>query len=650
MTSELEPVGELTKQRRKVDETLARFSAAHEEAAELEQRRKERWTPWSKQDKSANKDESEADGGCAGLTRYTPSAASQLPGAAAEQPTSLHKPARQLDLPTQLAEPVSPEPATSDADETALASEPAEDEPTGEAPAEDAEDAEQLTRLQEKKARKRLRSAKATRITTMVAAILVFLATGTAWGVKAWVNGQFNWVAALDEDSDAIRNAAGQTGDENFLLVGSDTRAGAAQEENVGDEDSIGGARSDTVMIAHVPANRERVVVVSFPRDLEVQRPDCEQWDSKSGEYGDQAVPRADAVKLNTAYAVGGPRCVTKLVQEISGLKINHFVGVDFNGFKGMVDAMGGVEICSEEPVEDEVLGTVLPNAGVTRINGDTALNFVRARHVENDPTSDYGRINRQQLFLSALLRQAMSSQVLLDPGKLTGFVEAFSRATYGENIDVDQLLTLGQSLQGLEAGRVTFVTVPTIGEANDAGNEVLRDDDTHALFDAIIDNTPLPGEQQQQPDASAAPESVQGATNPQSVAEPRAQQPQDDARKIDPKTLRVEVLNGGNPTEGLASRTADALAEQGFQITGTANADGDVDRTLIRHAPDQLAAAHRLASSVPGAHLVEDPSLGKELVLVLGPEFSGQVADPNASEELPEDLSTVNATESGCG
>jgi anionic cell wall polymer biosynthesis LytR-Cps2A-Psr (LCP) family protein len=152
------------------------------------------------------------------------------------------------------------------------------------------------------------------------------------------------------------------------------------------------------------------------------------------------------------------------------------------------------VEVCTQTPIIDSMLGTVLPTAGNQTLNGEQALNYVRARHVEGDPTSDYGRMQRQQLFLSALLRKTMSSQVLLNPGKLSNFVKAVSANTFGENIGADRLMDLGQQLQGLEANRVTFVTVPTTGYANEQGMEVLRDSDTKALFQAIIDGAPVTG------------------------------------------------------------------------------------------------------------------------------------------------------------
>ncbi|MFF5985530.1 LCP family protein [Prauserella flavalba] len=464
MTDQLEPVDETTKYKRKIDDSLARFSAAHDELEAEERERRER------RDKLVARFEQ---------TR-----------------TKLH---RVVTVATSVVGQRGSAPVQ---------------EPEAEAD-EDASKAAPQTRLQEKKERRNHRTLLAARITAITLAVLVFIATGIAWGAKTWFNSQFNEIAALDENSADIQNAQGQLGDENFLIVGSDTREGAEAEENVGDASGIPGARSDTVMLAHIPKDRKRAVVISFPRDLEISRPDCERWDSASGEYG-EVVEAADGVKLNSAFTVGGPRCVTKVIQQISGMAINHFVGIDFHGFKGMVDAVGGVTVHVDEPMEDQELGLIIAETGDVVLKGDQALNFVRARKVYGDPTfSDYGRMQRQQEFMASLLRATLSRDVLLDVGKLTGFVNAFAASTFGENIGVDQLLTLAQSMQGLSAGAVEFMTVPTVGEANDAGNEVLREADTEALFRALIDNTPLPGEEPEKPGPGAGDQQAADGTEP---------------------------------------------------------------------------------------------------------------------------------------
>jgi hypothetical protein len=339
--------------------------------------------------------------------------------------------------------------------------------------------------------------------------------------------------------------------------------------------------------------------------------------------------------------------CVTKLIQNLSGLAINHFVGIDFHGFKDMVDAVQGVNVCVEHPMKDDVLGVVIPEAGKdVKLTGDQALNFVRARHVEGDVTSDYGRIIRQQRFLSSLLRKAMSTEVLLSPGKLTKFVDAFSKATFGDNIGIDQLFTLGQSMQGVEAGRVTFITVPTVGIENTRHNEDLRSDDANALFAAIRQDVPLPGEAPKQDDASQK-------NKTQVQAGLKQDQPQDQKPgPVDPKTVKIQVLNGGNEQGGIAGDTADELADLGFQVL-QANPGPPVDKTVIKYSKSRLAQAQTLQAAVPGATLVEDPSVAGAILLIIGPEFDGKVVSPNGDgsppAEVPDNLSTVNAGDVSC-
>lgn len=442
MTDEMEPIDDSTLVRRKIDNTLARFSAAHDELEAEEAKRKQR------------------------LEKLT------------ARPAQLFEQTR-----TRLQRVVLPARAGVSGDHaevTQLVTSP--------------EEAARLTRLQEKKQRHNERTALIGRISLIVLAVLIFLGTGAAWGTKTWFNSQFTQIAALDENSADILNGPAQLGDENFLIAGSDTRAGATSAENVGNANDVEGARSDTVMIAHIPADRKRAVVISFPRDLEISRPACERFDVASNDYTSEVVPAATKVKLNTAYAIGGPRCLTKWVQQLTGMRMNHFVGIDFGGFKDMVDAVQGVTVRVDAPIKDTVLGMVISQTGDVTISGDQALSYVRARHVVGDPTSDYGRIKRQQEFISALMTKVMSHGVLTNPTQLSDFVTAFAKATFGDNIGVDQMLTLAQSMNGLDPAKVAFMTVPTTGESNSRGNEVLLESKSKAVFQALIDNTALPG------------------------------------------------------------------------------------------------------------------------------------------------------------
>ncbi len=470
-------------------------------------------------------------------------------------------------------------------------------------------------------------------------ALLVFLATAAGWATTQWLDGQLRDVLALDPHSVAITDAEAQHGDENVLLVGSDSRVGAQEEDNVGGIAGVEGARSDTVMVAHLPADRSRVVIVSFPRDLQIQRPPCAVWDPVSGSYPGQIDAGASVAKLNTAYQIGGPLCVTKVVQYLSGLAMTRYVGVDFNGFKSMVDAVGGVRICVERPLQDGRLGTIIPRRGYTTISGATALNYVRARHIVGDPTSDYGRIARQQRFLSALLRQVLSPGVLLNPAKLGALITAVAANTVGENIDSSTLLTLAQSMRGLDPADVTFVTVPTTGWANEHGNEELRAPDTAALFRAIIDGAALPGEPPPSPLAPETPKTGKARNAPE---------------------VRVRVLNGSR-VAGAATRASESLQADGFGVLGVGNATQLVDTTVIRYPPDQEAQAHTLLATIPQAVLqVDRGGTTGNVVLVVGPDFHRDVhkADfagppavpplvPPAAVSAP--LATVNGADTAC-
>ncbi|WP_406642869.1 LCP family protein [Amycolatopsis sp. WGS_07] len=445
MTDEMEAIDEATQYRRKIDHSLARFSAAHDDAAAEEAKRRERRERLTTRSMA--------------LFEQTRTALQRV---------------------------------------VLLDKEDEEEEKPAEKP--------EQTRLQEKKQRHTARNIRIGRIALIVVVVLIFVGTGVAWGAVTWFDAKFAQVSALDENSADIQNAEGQANDENFLMVGSDSRDGASAEENVGDASNIPGARSDTVMVAHVPADRKRVVVVSFPRDLEIDRPDCNRWDPAKSATTDEVVPAQKIAKLNTAYAVGGPQCMTKVIQKVTGLRINHFVGIDFNGFKEMVDAVHGVTVHNEKPIDDTTLGKVLAETGDVTISGDQALSYVRARHVKGDPTSDYGRIKRQQAFIGALLKKVMSSDVVLDPGKLSGFITAFAHATFGDNLGVQQMMTLAQSMRGLDPANINFLTIPTVGLPNKRGNEVLLQEKTKSLFDALRDNTPLPGNQPAGTAASAPP------------------------------------------------------------------------------------------------------------------------------------------------
>jgi LCP family protein required for cell wall assembly len=525
-------------------------------------------------------------------------------------------------------------------------------------------------------------------------AVAALAVTGAAWQWQSAKNKLLNTIAALDPNSSDIRDPNAQTGDENFLIIGVDSRIGANGEVGAGDTSVIEGARADTIMLVNIPANRKRVVAVSFPRDLAITPMNCQAWDPATGKYGpvyDQNTgewsdnERPTTTKLNSAYALGGPKCLVKVIQKMSGLAINRFMAVDFAGFEKMVDALGGVEVCSTTPLEDAELGTVLATAGRQKLDGHTALNYVRARSIATEDNGDYGRIKRQQLFLSSLLRSIISSETLFDLDRLDEVVNTFIDDSYVDNVQTRDLVRLGQSLQGINAGRITFVTVPTTGIADWEGNEVPRTEDVRALFDAIIDDEPLPGENDLNETlspltATSTTETTSGtsestsedySTSPTTSTETTETTATTTATEevkavaADPRDVTVQVANATDRS-GLAE-----MATQEFDLYGFDVLDPDyysdwsyVYQTTVYYSLGNEQAAATVAATLPGAQIERITGLGEVVQVVLGTDFSA-VKYPQASgtpltatvtftggstpTQLPSDLTVTNGADVRC-
>ncbi|MBY0287770.1 MAG: LCP family protein [Mycobacteriaceae bacterium] len=507
------------------------------------------------------------------------------------------------------------------------------------------------------------------RVVTALIAVLALALTGGAWQWQSAKNNMLNRISALDPDSRDILDPNAQFGDENFLIVGVDSRMGENVDMGAGTTDEAAGARSDTVMLVNIPANRERVVAVSFPRDLAIEPMQCEPWDPKTGEYGPITDPEspmygAEKVyteyKLNSAYAVGGPKCLVKVVQKLSGLYVNRFMAVDFAGFSKMVDALGGVEVCSTTPLEDYELGTVLANPGRQMVDGHTALSYVRARQVTTEVNGDYGRIKRQQLFLSSLLRSMISKEVFFSLNKLNNVVNMFINDSYVDNMDTKDLVTLGQSLQGIAAGRITFLTVPTTGYMDEYGNEHLREEDNRAIFDAIINDDPLPEEKNaDNTPVPGTPES-QTETPSQDAAAPTELV---DTITTDPTDITVQVSNSTGE-DGLGATAAGELQTHGFNVITPDDYPGPLDTTTVFFSPGNEQAAATVAASFPNSTIERATNLGDVVQVVLGNDFYSVASPPSSGSpvqvqvardtdstptDLPEDLTVTNAADTTC-
>jgi LCP family protein required for cell wall assembly len=530
------------------------------------------------------------------------------------------------------------------------------------------------TRAPKPKSRRRPMLVAARSVAALVAA-LALAATGGAWQWSTSKNARLNTISALDPNSGDIRDPNGQYGDEDFLIVGVDSRAGENANMGAGDTDDADGARSDTVMLVNIPANRKRVVGISFPRDLAITPLQCEAWNPTTGKYGPLYDEKTKTwgpkmvyteTKLNSAYAFGGPKCLVKKIQKLSGLSINRFIAVDFAGFARMVDALGGVEVCSRTALHDYELGTVLEHAGRQVLDGPTALNYVRARQVTTETNGDYGRIKRQQLFLSSLLRSLISEDTLFDLGKLNQVVDMFISDTYVDNVKTKDLVQLGQSLQGMAAGHMTFVTVPTgVTDAN--GDEPPRMADMRALFDAIINDDALPEENDHNAqNLGTSPTS--GATKapttkkaPTPAATPEAQHQQ--VTTTSPQDVTVRVSNATTQS-GLAASATRQLKGNGFNVMTPDDYPSSVNATTVLFSPGNEQAAATVASSFANAKVQRVSGYGQVIQVVLGPDFSSVAAPApsgssismqiergsgNAPSKLPEDLTVTNAADTTC-
>ncbi|KWX69037.1 LCP family protein [Mycobacterium sp. NAZ190054] len=510
------------------------------------------------------------------------------------------------------------------------------------------------------------------RVVAALVAVLALVLTGGAWQWQSAKNNLLNRVSALDPDSRDIVDPNAQFGDENFLIVGTDSRLGENSDMGAGTTEDAAGARSDTVMLVNIPANRKRVVAVSFPRDLEIEPMECEPWNPETREYGtiyDEESPMYGLekvyteYKLNSAFAVGGPKCLVKVIQKMSGLHVNRFMAVDFAGFSKMVDALGGVEVCSTTPIEDYELGTVLPTAGRQIVDGHTALNYVRARQVTTETNGDYGRIKRQQLFLSSLLRSLISKETFFSLSKLNNVVNMFINDSYVDNVDTKDLVDLGQSVQGVNAGRITFVTVPTVGYADEWGNEIPRTDDMQALFAAIINDDPLPEERNaDNTPVSGAPDTLASSSPTQEPGQSAGGETVD-AIATEPQSVTVQVSNSTS-SAGLGANTATALQAYGFNVTTPDDYPGPLSRTTVFFSPGNEEAAATVASSFEDAAIERVNGLGDVVQVVLGTDFDAVTAPSpsgspvqvqvirgtkSAPTALPEDLTVTNAADTSC-
>ncbi len=459
-------------------------------------------------------------------------------------------------------------------------------------------------------------------------AVAAALAVALVLGVVAYVKltGNINRLDITEALGDrpklqATTDAETNLAPVNILVMGSDTREGIGNSKygSNNTEYGVAGARSDTNLVVHLSADRKSAVVVSIPRDSMTKAPrNCadKSWSVEEG------VVR----QWNANFTEGGPTCTIKTFEGLTGIYLDHFVVIDFRGFEKMVDALGGVTVCTPEPISDRDSKLTLP-AGKTKVNGKQALGYVRVRKTVGDG-SDLGRINRQQAFLSSVVQQATSSSLLLRPDRLFRFLNATTQSmTTDDDLGVGKMRDVAQSVARIGMDQIRFVTVPTRAYPADT-NRVEWSDAADLLWESLREDKPLPG--QKPPPGTPKPTPSPTTSEPLTVS---------------PSLIRVRITNDSG-VGGLARQAAGALEVQGFRIDSYVNGTGQPGKgVVIRHGKGMAEAARTVAAAFPDSKIREDDALGSTIEVSIGQGAKNVVEVPNRVGNTPLPTPTVTAT-----
>ncbi len=454
--------------------------------------------------------------------------------------------------------------------------------------------------------------------------VVVLLGSVGGFVVVKWFDGS---IARVKLNLGHDRPAAAPIGSENWLLVGTDSRAGSNGEFGTG----IIGARSDTTILAHLDADGT-TTNISIPRDTLVTIP--AYTDSQKVHHP------AHKDKFNAAIYLGGPSLLVRTVENLFNVQVDHYVSVDLEGFKKISEVINGVQVCIKPaPASANEDGGLITNIndgysgfhgkyGEQTLVGDQAVAFVRQRH--GLPDSDLSRIKRQQQFLGSVFRTATRVNLLFNPVAVTRLLGAIQKAlTLDEGTTLTDLEKLGLRLRGLDPSKVFFETLPQRG---------LEVTDTNLGTIQVVQNVPelTPYGQGQsvgsvqiieQPQFDEMVAKIRDANTTTntgrssgSVSAPNAQAV---GVTVDPSQVHVTVEDGVGRVD-LASQVTTALAKDGFPVgvPGPAGTTGYA-RTQVHYGTGNKDAAETVAAAVPGSVLVEDPSVISGVVLIAGANFT---------------------------
>jgi LCP family protein required for cell wall assembly len=441
--------------------------------------------------------------------------------------------------------------------------------------------------------RGRYKTTVALRATVAGLSLLLIVGSGVAWVTYKSFTSSVPHGAPVPALATGAKDADGA--DQNILLLGNDSRAGATPDElkALGTTDDGGSVNTDTMMVLHVPANGSKATVISFPRDSWVTIPDNGKGKINAA-YGDGYAAVKNRGGSEIQAESGGIQLLIKTISGLIGLHIDHYVQVNLLGFYRISNAIGGVSVClnaaqnaktDSDAYGSGYSGINLPK-GTSVIEGSQALAFVRQRH--GLPNGDLDRIKRQQYFLSAAFRKVVSGGVLLNPFKLHRLLGAISSSLLTD--PALNLVSMAQQFSNLSSGNITFATIP-----ND-GSQVIYPDGVETAI-VQVDTAALPG----------FLNTLQGKPADPALAA---------AKPVAPSTVTVDVLNGTNTT-GLAGRNGDALKALGFHVN-TIDSTDPTAKTTVEYPSGKESAAKSVAAAVPGSTLAPTGTVSR-VTLVLG-------------------------------
>ncbi|MFJ7250571.1 LCP family protein [Kitasatospora sp. NPDC098652] len=471
-------------------------------------------------------------------------------------------------------------------------------------------------------AAKRQRRRRVLKWTAGTGALVMVAGCGGAYYLYQHFNSNLTSVKVQLGNEEERPKAAGDA--LNILVIGTDSRQGLGRE--YGDEGSTGHA--DTTLLFHVAKDRSNATVVSIPRDLMVPIPECQNDKGRK-------IPGTARDMFNTSLGQGGrdAGCTWKTVEKLTGIRVDHFVQVDFEAVKTLSTAVGGVEVCAAKDIDDKDSHLKMAK-GRHVVQGEEALAFVRTRHAVGFG-GDLTRIPLQQQFISSMIRKIKSDDTLTSPSKLYQLADAATKAlTVDSGIgSVDKLKNLAQDISKVDTKNITFTTVPVLDDPSDKDRLILRQPDAGQVFSMIAGDRSLT-------ETAASAASAAPAAPPEASAAPSTTAP-----AVDAKGVQVTVRNGSG-TRGQSGPTVEKLKGKGFAKAAVGPDAPPAATTTVSHPAGQEAEAAALAAALglPADAVKPNPKAGPKdpLLVVLGKDVL--TAPAQQPTEAPKDLQRVQA------